>query len=550
VRASDWYEQHGDRPEAIHHALAGEDYDRAAGLVELAIPAMQHTRQEATVRRWLEALPEEVFAVRPVLSAGYAGALMSTGEMEGVEARLRDVEKWLGTTSEAAGAPSAAMIVVDHARFRSLPASMAMFRAGLARLHGDVPGTMAHARRALELAGAEDHLERGGAASLLGLAYWTNGDLDAAHRWYSEGMATLEEGGYHADLIAGAVTLADIRIAQGRLREAMTVYERGLRRAKEQGLRGAADMHVGMSLLFREGGDLDAATRHLLSSRELGEHAGFTQNPHRWRVAMARVREAEGDLAAALDLLDEAERVYNGDFSANVRPIPALKARVRIAQGDIGHALAWARERGLSVDDDLTYLREFEHITLARALLARQTTGRADRPVQEATRLLERLLAAAEQGRRTGSVIEILTLQALAYQARGDVPTALASLGEALALSEPEGYVRVFLDEGPPMVALLRAANHQGVARGYARHLLSSVEAVGRTADQHGLVEPLSERELDVLRLLRTDLSGPDIASELMVSLNTMRTHTKSIFSKLGVNNRRAAVRRAEELGL
>ena len=547
VRASDWYEQHGDRPEAIHHALAAEDYDRAAGLVELEIPAMQHARQEATLRRWLQALPEEVFGVRPVLSAGYAGALMATGEMEGVEARLRDAEKWLGTTSEAAGAPSAAMIVVDQTRFRSLPASMAMFRAALARLHGDVPGTMAHARRALELAGADDHLERGGAASLLGLAYWTTGDLDAAHRWYSEGMATLEQGGYHADLIAGAVTLADLRIAQGRLREAMTIYERGLRRANEQALRGAADMHVGMSVLFRERNDLEAATRHLLTSGELGEHAGFSQNPHRWRVAMARVREAEGDLVAALDLLDEAERIYNGDFSPNVRPIPALKARVRMAQGDAGHALAWARERDLSVDDDLSYLREFEHITLARALLAEH----AERPVREAARLLERLLAAAQQGGRTGSVIEILVLQALAHQGSGDIPAALASLGEALALSEPEGYVRTFLDEGPPMVALLRAASYEGVARRYARDLLSSASATaGRTSVQHGLVEPLSGRELDVLRLLRTDLNGPDIARELMVSLNTMRTHTKSIFTKLGVNNRRAAVRRAEELGL
>ena len=551
VRASDWYEQNGDRPEAIHHALAGEDFGRAAGLIELSIPAMQHARHEATLRRWLEALPEEVFKVRPVLSAGYAGAMMSTGEMEGVEARLQDVERWLETTSEGAGAPSAAMIVVDHARFRTLPASMAMFRAGLARLLGDVPGTMAQARRALELAGADDHLERGGAASLLGLAYWTNGDLDAAHRWYSEGMATLERGGYHADLIAGAVTLADIRIEQGRLRDAMTIYERGLQRAMEQALRGAADMHVGMSVLFRERNDLDAAARHLLASRELGEHAGFSQNPHRWRVAMARVREAEGDLVAAVDLLDEAERLYNGDFSANVRPIPALTARVRIAQGEVGHALAWARERKLSVDDDLSYLHEFEHITLARALLARHTTEPDDRTMHEATRLLERLLTAAEQGGRDGSVIEILALQALAHQARRDLPAALASLEKALTLSEPEGYVRAFLDEGPSMVALLRAASHKGVAGGYARHLLSSAGATGgRTPGQRGLVEPLSERELDVLRLLRTDLSGPDIARELMVSLNTMRTHTKNIFTKLGVNNRRAAVRRAEELGL
>ena len=553
-RASDWYEQEGDRSEAIRHAMAGEDFERAADLVELAIPAMQQARQEARLRRWLEALPEELFQVRPVLSAGYAGAMMSTGEMEGVEARLKVAERWLETAGDGAGAPSAAMVVVDEAGFRRLPSSIAMYRAGLARLLGDVPGTMTHARRTLDLVGADDHLERGGAACLLGLAYWTNGDLDAAHRWYGQGMASLEKGGYHADVVGGAVTLADIRIAQGRLREAMTIYQQGLQRALEQGppvLRGAADMHTGMSVLFRERNDLDAATRHLLAARELGEHAAFSQNPHRWRVAMARVREAEGDLAAAAGLLDEADRLYSGDFSPNVRPIPALKARVRLAQGEVGDVLRWAQERGLSVDDDLSYLREFEHLTLARALLARHRAEPSDRPLHQATGLLDRLLAAAEQGQRTGSVVEILALQALARQAGGDLPAALASLEEALTLAEPEGYVRVFLDEGPPLVTLLTAAARHGTARDQARHLLSSVGGpVGVPPARPGLVEPLSGRELDVLRLLRTDLSGPEIAGELMVSLNTLRTHTRNIFTKLGVNNRRAAVRRAEELGL
>lgn len=550
-RASDWYAQEHDLAEAIHHAMAGEDFQRAAALIELAFPTMQQSRQEATMRRWLEALPEELFAARPVLSAGYVGALMSTGELHGVEARLRDAERWLEPTTD--GAPPAGMVVVDEAMFRRLPASIAMYRAALARLHGDVPETMAQARRALDLVGADDHLERGGAASLLGLAYWTYGDLDAAHRWYGEGMANLEKGGYLADLVAGAVTLADIRIAQGRLREAMTIYERGLQRTNEHAppLRGAADMHVGMSVLFRERNDLDAATRHLVASRELGEHGGFGQNPHRWRVAMARVREAEGDLAAAVELLDDAERLYNGDFSPDVRPIAAWRTRVRLAQGDIGGALAWARERDLAVDNDLSYVREFEHVTLCRVLIARHLTDGQGSFLHDAALLLERLLAAATEGKRMGSVIEILVLRALAHQAQGDGAAAVRSLERALTLAEPEGYVRIFLDEGAPMATLLRAVAQRGVTRAYARHLLASAgEAVGGVPAQGGLVEPLSGRELTVLGLLRTDLSGPDIARELMVSLNTMRTHTKNIYTKLGVGDRRAAVRRAEELGL
>jgi LuxR family maltose regulon positive regulatory protein len=227
---------------------------------------------------------------------------------------------------------------------------------------------------------------------------------------------------------------------------------------------------------------------------------------------------------------------------------------VWVAQGKVDDALSWARERGLSTEDDLSYLREFEHITLARVLLARYTSVRADSSIHEAIRLLERLLHAAEAGGRTGSVVEILVLLALAHQMRGDLAAALAPLERALTLAEPEGYVRIFVDEGQPMEALLEAAAKRDIAPRYVGHLRA---AFGGTADgrpatraTQELVEPLSERELDVLRLLGSDLDGPDIARQLVVSLNTMRTHTKNIFSKLGVNNRRAAVRRATELGL
>ena len=555
-RASGWYEQNGERSEAIHHAMAGEAFERAADLVELAIPAMSRGRREATLRRWLEALPDEVITVRPVLSVGYAAALLVHGELEGVEARLRDAERWLGTTAGApeSRAPSTAMVVVDDEAFRGLPSAIAVYRAAQAWVLGDVAGTMTHARRALDLVGADGHLGRGAAAGMLGLAHWTSGDLDAAHRWWADSQASLEKAGHHSDMLGCAIALADIRIAQGRLHEAMSTYERGLKVATAQGppvLRGAADMHVGMSGLLRERNDLDAALQHLLTSRELGEHVGLPQNRHRWRVAMARVREAKGDLAGALDLLDEAERLYNGDLFPDVRPIAALRARVLAAQGKLDEALSWARERGLSVDDDLSYLREFEHITLARVLLARYTAERADRSNHEATRLLERLLRAAEEGARTGSVIEILVLQALAHQTQGDIPAALASLQRALMLSEPEGYVRVFVDEGPPMASLLRAVAKQGIAPNYVRRLLA---ALNKTDDStpvtQGLIDPLSERELVVLRLLGTDLGGPEIARELIVSLNTVRTHTKNIYAKLGVTNRRAAVRRAQELRL
>jgi LuxR family maltose regulon positive regulatory protein len=556
-RASAWYEQNGEQSVAIRHALAAEDFERAADLVELAISVMSKTRQEARVRGWLEAIPDEVVRVRPVLIVAFAWVLLSVGEFESVEGRLRDAERWLdATTGTGAGspAPPAEMVVANEEEYRRLPATIELYRAAQALARSEPLGAIRHARRALDLAPEDDHRSRASAAGMSGLALWGSGDLDAALSAWAECAAGLRRAGHIADIFGCAIAMADIRLAQGRLGEAMRTYEQALQRAAEQGgpvLRGTADMYVGMSEVDRERDNLHAATRHLLTSQELGEHTGLPQNQYRWRVAMARIRQAEGDLAGALDLLNEAERLYMGDMFPNVRPVPALKARVWIAQGSLGEALGWAREQGLSVDDDLSYLREFEHITLARVLLARYEGERAERSLHEATRLLERLLLAAEEGGRTGRVIEILVLRALAHQRLGDIPAALSCLERAMTLAEPEGYVRVFIDEGPPIASLLKAAAKQGTARNYVRRLLAAVGETGHNSPiEQALIEPLSERELDVLRLLGTDLDGPDIARELTVSLNTVRTHTKNIYAKLAVTNRRAAVRRAQELDL
>jgi LuxR family maltose regulon positive regulatory protein len=540
-RASAWYEASDHRPEAIAHAMAGHDVERAARLVELAAPALFQTRQEMTARQWLTALPDELFADRPVLSIERVGALMVSGEIAGVEQLLDGIERWLDPAVDATKA-----IVFDDGEFARLPAQVAVYRAALALIAGDTAATIAHANRALDLAEPSDHLRRGSAAALVGLAEWTTGDLQAGVRFYTESIAALTAAGHISDVLGCSIALADMQIALGHLSDAMHTYEAGLELARTHDVvRGGADMHVGLAEVLLERHELALAGRHLDAGAQLGEHAGLPQHAYRWRVATARLRQAQGDRAAALALLDEAEHVYNTDMSPPVRPVTAVKVRAQLADGDIGAARRWATSRGLAPDGGLSYVREYEHITVARVLLADGSAG-------DATRLLERLLVAADEGQRTGSAIEILVVLSLAHQARGDHAAATATLEQALTRAGPEGYVRVFVDELPALAPLLRGAARPGVAGDHSRRVLAAVSTApaAPTAPRRGLVDELSTRELDVLRLLRSDLSGPAIARELVVSLNTVRTHTKNIYLKLGVNNRREAVRRADELGL
>lgn len=324
-------------------------------------------------------------------------------------------------------------------------------------------------------------------------------------------------------------------------------------------------MYVGMSALHREHNDLEIAKRHLLTSQSLGELARLPQNPYRWCAAMARIREAQGDLDGALDLLDQAERLYNGAFSPNVRPIATRKVRVWVAQGRLGEALVWAHEHGLSVDNEISYLHEFDHITLARVLIARYKTDRVEGNLHAALALLARLLQAAEEGGRNGSVIEILILQSLAHQAQGDLPAALLPLQHALALAEPEGYVRIFLDEGSSMMQLLREASAREIMPNYTDKLLAAFEAEKQKSedkpdlplalteghrDGESLIDPLSQRELKILQLIAQGLSNREIGERLFLALDTIKGHNRKIFDKLQVQSRTEAIARARELGL
>ena len=556
-RASEWYEQNGQRSDAIRHALAAEDFGWAADLIELAGPIVQESSQTATWLGWVRALPDELIRIRPVLSVWYAYALLGVGEMEAAEVRLTDAERWLepvGSMDKRLEYPIAQMVVVDEEQFRTLPATIAVARAYHAQTLGDVSGTVKYAQRALALSPEGEQLRRGQATALLGMTYWASGDLEAANRTFTNYTMKLRTAGNIPDAISTTCVVAEIRMALGRLREAVSTFEQLLQFVVGRGEPmppDTADLYRGLGEIYREQGDLKAAVQQLLRSRELGEQAELPGWRYRWCIAQARLNETQGDLDGALDLLNEAEHRYIRTPLPDARPISAMKARIWIAEGRLAEVLGWARERGLSVDDDLSYLREFEHITLARVLIARYRSNREDVSINGAMRLLERLLQAAEKGRRIGSVIEIMVLQALAHQAQGNISLARARLERALSLAEPEGYVRIFVDAGLPMAVLLQEVAQHTTVPNYAGRLQAVFEKVeGRTPLTQSLSEPLSERELEVLELLGTELSGPEIARTLVVSLSTLRTHTQNIYSKLGANNRRAAVRRAEELHL
>ena len=563
LRASVWYEKNGFPSDAIRHALAAKDFGRAADLIEKFFLTMSRNQQSAVVLGWLKALPDKVIYVRPVLSVAYALVSLTRGGLEGVESHLRNAERWMDMTEDInrrSEAQAAGMVIVDEEEFRRLPGMIALIRGARALARGDMPETVKYAQRAFDLATVDDYLTLGGAASQLGLAAWADGDLEVARRMTADGTANVRLAGYISSAIGGSIVLADIQIAQGCLHEAMTTYKRALQWATESGglvLPGAADMHVGMSNLHYEHNDLITATQLLIESQAMGKLAELPQNPYRWHAAMARLQVAQGDLEGALDLLIQAERLYDGAFSPNLRPVATQKVRVWVAQGRLDEALDWAREHGLSVENEPSYLHEFDHITLARILLARYLSGHDDGSISGVMGLLERLLKAAEEGGRNGSVIEILVLQAILLHTKGDLTKALISLQHALELAEPEGYVRIFLDEGTKMQHLLTEASMLLIMPAYTKKLLTEFEtsktrnvSKPELSPANRLVEPLSAREIEILLLVAQGLSNKQIGERLFLALDTVKGHNRKIFDKLNVQSRTEAAARARELGL
>ena len=564
--ASGWHTAHGTLAAAVDHALAGGDAEHAAGLVELALPGARRRRDDVRLRTWLNALPDAVLSGSALLATQMVPARLSEGDLDGAERWLALGDTALGRPAPAASVrspregPLAEAAAARDDELRALPAQAAVYRAAVAQGRGDVEATAAHARQALELARPQDHVARSGGSGFLGLAAWAAGDLAAAVEGFGEAVRSLRAAGNVTDELGTTVVLADLWLARGRPAQARELYEAAL--AQAQTRPGAVvavtgDLHVGLAGVLREHGELAAAEAHLQSARALGDRASLPENRYRWFTTTAALLVSSGDLPGAVAMLDLAEPAYRPGYLPDVRPIGARRAQVQIAQGRLDLAQAWARENQVHVDDPPRFATEYEHLVLGRLLVAQHRPGTGADGLEAALDLLDRLVEAAAGADRGGSVVEALVVRALAHRARGDVDAALEDLGRSLAAAVPAGYRRLFLDEGPVVRDLLRtAAARPGVPGAQEAAVLLQTAEVRPGPGGRSLAEPpggagtLSGREVEVLRLLATDLTGPEIAERLYMSINTFRTHTRHIFTKLDVTTRRAAVTRAGAAGV
>jgi LuxR family maltose regulon positive regulatory protein len=533
-RASQWYETNGFPADAVHHALAAHDWERAATLISDASRSLMSRGEVMTVVGWLQALPEEVVRARPQLCLECSWPLILTGHLEAAESYLAQAEQSAQEDAAFLGEIVAA-------------------QAYIARTRGDIRRTIDLSQQALTLLPQDNLSSRSIVALNLGLAHWHRGHLAEAEQALTEAeRAALQSGNRHVRLMALGV-LGPIQAAQGKLHQAAVLCQQAIQLGERSP--AMALTHIEFSALLYEWNDLEAAADHLRRGIELTQRSGNLEVRTGGYRMLALLKQAQGDASAALAALQEAHQLARDhDVTPLVRARnAACHVQIALAQDDVATAMHWAEQ--VTEDADASLFYPFLRLTPVRLLLAQNEKAAA---AEQLEALYETAVGAGWQF----GVVEVRTLQALA------APTpavALSFLADALALAQPEGYVRTFLDKGEPMAALLREAASQGITPDYVAKLLAAIDAEeqrGRGAEVQrlspaplhpstpALVEPLSERELKVLRLLADGLTNQEIAQALYVSVNTVKTHLKTIYGKLGVHNRREAIAQAKKLGL
>jgi len=569
-RASDWFAAQELLGEAVSHALAARDFDLAADLIERGSVALRKRGEVVTILAWLSSLPDEFVRRRPRLCLLHAWMLVSTSELDAAEARLKEAESGFAAGTETS--PALGDEPEPLVRQRVADEVLAL-RAQIATYRGDWRLAIQLGRQALEHASG---LEKGLGVRIrvnLGNAYWWSGDILMAGETFAQASSTAQSSGEIPGAISSLCSLASTQRVQGRLHEAARTYGQALHIASDEGIRGflyASWPYVGLGRLRYEWNDLSGALKYAVESIQLTRDTGVPLLLLAGYALLARVEQAEGNLEGALEINEQAQRLAL--LHDNRRELPLLKAyqaRLWLMQGNLEAASRWVRESRLSVDDPPSYEHETEHMTLAQVLTAQ---GNADGALE----LLGRLCQAAEAANRMGSVIKLLVLEAVARQARGDGEEAVMRLRRALSVAEPEGYIRTFVDRGPPVAALLLRLLQTGqcghlttsghsVSRygssptyGYVRSLLSAfkceagepqIKTDGTATDNSG-IDQLTRREHEVLQLVAAGRSVPEIALELVVTRNTIKTHLKNIYGKLDVHSATEAAAKARDLHL
>jgi LuxR family maltose regulon positive regulatory protein len=549
LRASDWYERNDLITEALAHALAAEDFERAARLAAVNALPMLMRGEVATVQSWLEALPQKVVRSHPRLSIDQAWVLHLNQRPDAIEPVLQDAERGLESSDLA-----------DQDTISSWMGEILALRAWVKRSQGDLAEAIELSYEALERL-TEEHVFALclNLVSLAGALRYV-GDTAQAIQVLTDCIPLCQAAGNYLGVMADTYDLAELWIMQGHLHQAKTVLGDALQWATQQGVEqmpATSMVYAKLGDVLREQNDLQAAEDHLSAAINISQGKLAIVSGQAY-LHLARLKHALGDADGAHSALQQAEQAVRGwETPEIVAEMGAHQARLWLDQGDLPAAIRWVHQSGIRSKEEPTYLHEFELLTLARVLIAQGSAQGDEGSLDEAMELLERLRQTAEAGERMGRVIEISMLQALALAQipvkETETNQALAALERALVLAEPEGYVRMFVDEGEPMARLLYEAVSRGIMPEYAGRLLGAFPDVHSPQPERPapeMVEPLSARELDVLALIAEGLSNQEIAAKLFISLNTVKVHCSHIYGKLGVKSRIQAVSKAETLGI
>ncbi|HEX6035700.1 MAG TPA: tetratricopeptide repeat protein, partial [Anaerolineales bacterium] len=533
--ASEWFEKEGLVTEAVHHALVAEDWARVARLIGEASESLRQRGELVTLTHWIQALPHAVRHAHPAVCLTYARALLQIGRLTDAEAYVLEAEHWLESHAQA-GDPR-----IDSVRGKALT-----LRAQFASRRGEFTQSIELSQRAAQLIAHDDLAWRNLVSLSLADAFRYTINWAEAKGAYQETAALSESAGDYPNALFALGSLGEVLEAEGQLRQAAQQFEEVLRLAQAWGIPNAAATGyawIGLGRVRCEWNELDVALHNVETGLARGQQAGITDVLLRGYHALGRVRRAQGDLDGALAAFDEAESVAEKMGVAEIKDwIRAQRAQVWLAGGDREAAFDWASQFVAQMQDAMY---PSVPIALAQVWLSQ---GQPDKALP----LLEHALQSAQTVGRLGNALNILAVRAVVYYAKGDLEKAFAILEQALELAEPEGYVRVFVDQGVPMVRLLRRMLTRSSASQYVRRLL---EALGESvkiepAIASKLIDALSQRELEVLRLITDGATNKEIANELVLTVNTVKRHISNIFRKLAVSNRAQAIARAREINI